>query len=344
MSRNLIATDLKSYVVLYVTEYHKELIRKDEYIAKLEKKIKYYEERCECNEWKNWCDICENERCSACEIECNQCNSLLCSRCADIICDSCDELIGCCGEKCSNKECYYKHGRYHKKCLQKSYCCNELVCEYCLTDSVIQCKICVKSANGTYCVNCEETPLICKNCNNNCYCEVYFPNNWEWFKCDNCNIQIFACKECIDIDMVFCTNCLYIIDNYSDYYDTSTVYIGWRIEPQSWLKNEDVERESILWEEMNIQMRLDKCEVSSDRNKIYKIWGKACKYENCTFCEYNEESQEACDIRRARETKWCEVCDRYACEEHSVTCECCDLTVCMECDEFGDGCQENDNS
>ena len=78
---------------------------------------------------------------------------------------------------------------------------------------------------------------------------------------------------------------------------------------------------------------------------------KNCSHEHedlCNECWENEQEEflaeygcNECDDPSVKdETNWCEVCDKYYCNNHAVKCPGCTLIVCKNCAAEGKGCRE----
>lgn len=97
------------------------------------------------------------------------------------------------------------------------------------------------------------------------------------------------------------------------------------------------------------KLRKQICHFNSDVGNTYMCkcgkWICRCRRCNpnkklCQKCYEQDHNNHQCSFCHAVNTKWCEVCDRYVCDEHSVTCEPCNLMVCQDCHKERQGCWE----
>lgn len=195
MSETPAATDLKSYISLYLTVYHKELIKANKRILELEEDLKNSEKQCHHSLDYHECYTCEKGYgcdyyyCENCEVYCEICKLSLC-----IMCSRSNEICALCGENIYQC-CMEYRGRN-----SKSYTCKD-----CGNNYHAECKIICSCTYGyeyenVYCGNCCNSCKICDTsvCGQ-CvreHCDIYY--------CENCIYELKSCGVCDDF---LCDKC-----------------------------------------------------------------------------------------------------------------------------------------
>ncbi len=170
------AYNLKSYVVLYLTEYHKELEKAKKYISFLENTINEYETSCLHGRYFDCCEKCHDAICDHCEIICYDCDQRICSYCSE-------------------------HSRECLECKESVYsCCNGcwdykgrgIFCEICEDWYHTECFGGITEHTECFWETTEEDINVCQNCFSEC--QICGGMRWEPIECHICNIEI--CESC----------------------------------------------------------------------------------------------------------------------------------------------------